>query len=428
MNREQIVQVLSGWNFWTHDQEIGVLRPVYLSRLESAASTGQVVVATGVRRAGKSTLFRQYMARMIKQGRPRNSILYVNFEEPRFGDDLNLEFLQEVYEAFLEIVKPAAKPCLFLDELQNVTGWERFVRAIHERGDAELFITGSSARLLSREYGTSLTGRHVDVVVYPLDFREYLAFHKVEPASRLELVTQKTSVRRHLRNYLSEGGFPSVVLSGERSQILAAYLDDILFKDVAVRHGLSKVDKLRSVAKFYLTNIGAASSYRSIGKFTGLSLDSVERFSAHLREAYLVFSVPKFSWSLKEQEVNPRKVYAIDPGLRNLMSFKFSDDMGKLFENAVFLQLLQNGEEVYYYSGKRECDFVTMRAGKPFKAVQVCYELNATNREREVAGLLEAAGACNLKDGTIITDNYEGVEKADGVAVTFLPLWKYLAG
>ncbi len=190
-----------------------------------------------------------------------------------------------------------------------------------------------------------------------------------------------------LRGYLESGGFPRVVLSQEKSELLSRYFDDIIFRDIAERHSIKKVDKLRSLAKYYLTNIASPSSFRKIANFIGLSVDSVERFSYYLRDAYLLFFVNRFSYSLKEQEVNPKKVYSIDTGLRNLVGFKFSEDLGKLYENAVFLELRKKREDVYYYKNRHECDFLIKNGERITGALQVCFSLTEENRGREIEGL-----------------------------------------
>ncbi|HJH28486.1 MAG TPA: ATP-binding protein [Methanosarcinaceae archaeon] len=146
--------------------------------------------------------------------------------------------------------------------------------------------------------------------------------------------------------------------------ILREYFNDVIILDIAERHKVTKINKLRSLAKYYLTNVGAPASFRKIANFTGISPNSVERYSNHLNDAYMIFFVKRFSYSLKEQEVNPRKAYAIDQGLRNTVSFKFSEDLGKLYENTVFLKLYRGDGEVYYYNGKNECDFLVIKGGR----------------------------------------------------------------
>jgi len=425
MEKEMIIEILGDWNPWERDHDAGVYREDYLSRLDRLVLTDQVVAITGVRRSGKSTLMRQFIKRRIVNGEPRTSFLYVNFEEPRFADSLSLEFLQQVYDAYIEIVRPEGVPYVLLDEVQNVPNWERFARALHERKDAHVLVSGSTSRLLSRELGTLLTGRWVELKVFPLDFREFLQFDGLRLETKLDVLSQRVRIRQLLRDYLEFGGFPLVALKGEKKEILRRYFDDIMVRDVAQRHRIRRVDRLNSLARYYLTNFSSCISYRRIAKFIGLSLDSVERFSSYLTDACMVSFVPKFAYSLKEQEVNPRKVYGIDPGLSNVVSFRFSDNIGRLYENLVFLYLMRKGMEVYYYRNKGECDFVVKEGQDVTQVIQVSYRLDE-NRERELKGLLEAMDAFGLEQGSIITDDHDAREKVNGKMIRFIPLWKWL--
>ncbi|MCD4798214.1 MAG: ATP-binding protein, partial [Methanosarcinales archaeon] len=310
MEKEKIIEILDEWNFWSKTPDCGILRDGYLQLFENMKATQQVVFITGVRRSGKSTLMKQHIKKMIDKGDDKRNFLYINFEEPKFIDELSVQFLIDAFDAYLEIVQPTSTPYLFLDEIQHIKGWERFVRALHEKRSANIFVSGSSARLLSKELGTALTGRHIDIHVYPLTFREFLEFNNLKLETKLDIVTNKLKIRQMMRKYLSSGGFPLVVLLDGNNEILRDYFNDIILRDIAERYRVLKVDKLRSLAKYYLTNIGAPSSFRKIANFIGISLDSVERYSYHLSDAYLIFFVKKFSYSLKEQEINPRKVYA----------------------------------------------------------------------------------------------------------------------
>ncbi len=425
MDNEKIIEILSNWNFWKRDYDVGLYRESYLDKLERFVETEQVVAITGVRRSGKSTLMKQFIKRQIKSSKNRKSFLYVNFEEPKFVDLLSLEFLQQIYDAYIEIIKPEDTPYILLDEIQNLPKWERFVRALHEKKEAHIIISGSTSKLLSKELGSLLTGRWVELKLHPLDFLEFLQFKQLKMRTKLDILSQKIKIKQLLREYLEFGGFPLVVLKEEKEEILKRYFDDIIGKDVAERHKIRKLNKLKSLVKYYLTNFSSPISYRRIAKFIGLSLDSVERFSGYMADIYLIFFVPKFSYSLKEQEVNPRIIYSIDSGLINVVSFRFSDNIGKLYENIVFLSLIQNGKEIYYYKNKSECDFVVKEGQKVTQAIQVSYQIKG-NKEREIRGLLEAMEAFKLRTGLIITEDKEGEEKIKNRKIKYVPLWKWL--
>jgi len=424
MDKETIIEILSDWNFWKTDRETGIDRDSYLNEMERLAKTGQILAVTGVRRSGKSTLMKQFIKRQIARGRDRKSFLYVNFEEPKFMGLLSLDFLLQVYEAYMEIVKPKEKPFIFLDEVQNVPNWERFARSLHEKKEASVFVSGSTAKLLGAEIGAVLTGRWAEVKIYPLNFREFLTFKGLKTETALDIVSQKLKIKQLLREYLEFGGFPLVALKDEKEDILRRYLDDIVTRDIAARHKIRMPEKLNALVKYYLTNFSSHISYRSIAKFLGLSLDTVERFSSYMAEAYIVFFVPKFSYSLKEQEVNPRMAYGIDLGLINIAGFRFMENLGKLYENAVFLSLIKNGREIYYYKNRGECDFL-IRDRRKITAIQVSYQIKE-NKEREIRGLMECMNVFKLKEGFIITEDKEGEETIDDRKIIYKPLWKWL--
>jgi len=390
MNNEQIIEVLSDWNFWEKDIDTGIHRKKYIEKINKLINTGQIVAVTGIRRSGKSTLMKQFIKEKISLGENKRSFLYVNFEEPKFADLLSLEFLQQIYDAYIEIIKPEESPYILLDEIQNIPNWERFVRGLHEKKEAKILISGSTSKLFSEGLGTLITGRWLDLDIYPLDFKEFLNFKDINIIDNLSIISNKIKIKQSLREYLEFGGFPLVALQEEKSEILRRYFEDIIIRDVGEKNNIRKLKKLKSLAKYYLTNFSSLISYRKISKFMDLSLDSIERFSNYMQEAYLIFFVPKFSYSLKEQEVNLRKVYCIDPGLVNLVSFRFSENIGRLYENLVFLLLTFNEKEVYYYKDKYECDFVIKEGKKITNAIQVCYNLNKENEEREFNGLIEA--------------------------------------
>ncbi|HJH29853.1 MAG TPA: ATP-binding protein, partial [Methanosarcinaceae archaeon] len=248
MDKEKIIEILDEWNFWSHASDCGILREWYLQQFEDMVATKQVVVITGVRRSGKSTLMKQYIKRMIDRGEDRRNFLYLNFEEPKFIDELSVEFLIDAFDAYLEIVQPTGTPNIFLDEVQHIESWERFVRALHEKRGANIFVSGSSAKLLSKELGTALTGRHIDIHVFPLSFREFLEFNNLKLETKLDIVTNKLKIRQMMRKYLSSGGFPLVVLLDGKSEILREYFNDVIIRDIAERHKVTKINKLRSLA------------------------------------------------------------------------------------------------------------------------------------------------------------------------------------
>jgi predicted AAA+ superfamily ATPase len=436
MEKRRMIEVLGRWNFWVRDFDIGILRRDYVDTLLKFTKAGKVVSIVGVRRSGKTTLMKQMARLLIDQGTNRKDLLMVNFEEPEFvGADVSL--LQRIYEAYLEIMKPIGKPFIFLDEIQNVEGWERFVRSLNERGEAFIAISGSSSKLLSRELASVLTGRQIYLEVLPLSFREFLSFRGVEVREAKDILLNSLEVKRLFREYMEIGGFPEVVLSGDsdlRMRILRSYYEDILSRDVMQRFGVKKFDKLKALARFYLTNISSPISFRKVAGFLRLPTETVRRFSSYLEMANLVFFTTRFSWSVKEQENSPRKVYSIDVGLSNAIGFRFGENFGKLAENLVALevrrrQLRHPDMEFFYWKDRaqREVDFVIKEGLQVKGLIQVCWDPSEEEtRRREVRGLLGAMEEFGLREGLILTEDFEGEEELNGRRVVYRPVWSWL--
>ena len=435
MDKNEIIEILEDWNFWKRDLEAGIKRPIYLNKLKGFLKTGQVVAITGARRVGKSFLMRQLIRSLITDGVDRNNILMVNFEDPRFTE-LDARTLQRTYEVYLEFLNPKAEVFIFLDEVQEVSGWERWVRTIHELNKAKLVVSGSNAKLLSKELSTLLTGRHIDLIVFPLSFKEYLAFNRIDLKDRLDFVSKRVEIEGFFRKYLEWGSFPEVVLlSNERKQMLLHYFEDIINKDLIRRYKIRKSDRLNSLAKFYLTNISSSITFSSLEKFLNISADTVEKFSRYLEDAYLLFFLKRFSFKVKEQEKSPRKVYAIDTGLANTIGFRFSQNLGRLAENIIFLELVRrktlekNGLELYYWKDPqhREVDFVLKEGLKVSQILQVCWEINRPEtRTREIKALLKAMEELKLNEGFVMTQDLEKEESIRGRKVRYVPLWRWL--
>lgn len=428
---EQIIEILIESNFWRQDQNVGIERTNYLNRLSDLAREGMAVTIVGPRRSGKSTIMYQLIKRLIDGGVPRENTLHVNFEDPRFYGELNPQFMSKLFDAYMMILRPKGKVYIFLDEVQNVAGWERFVRFLVDQQRHAIYITGSSSSLLSKELGTLLTGRHLDLTIYPLSFSEFLFFKGIKLDNQLDLLSQKTKIRRLVGEYMRWGGFPAAVLGKNKQEILLNYMGDILSRDIVERYNIKKVNNLKTLSKYYMTNCASLISFNSIKGFINMPVDTVERYSEYLNNAFLFFYLKKFSYSLKEQEKNLRKVFCIDSGLRNAVSMGFSEDRGKVLENIVFLNFLQKGNEVYYWKDKQgyEVDFIVVEGGKVTGVYQVSYSVReARAKTRETNALIRALICFDLKEGTIITENQEMEETLKGFRIRYMPVWKFLLG
>jgi len=433
MTKEEIFKVLNDWNFWQKEIETGIKRTFYLKKLEKLLKNEEVVVITGARRSGKSFIMRQLAYCLVEKGIQKNQILIVNFEDPRFSN-LNASLLQKIYDVYLEFLQPKGKIYLFFDEIQEVDEWEKWVLACHELKKAQVILSGSNAKLLSKELSTLLTGRHLDLTVFPLSFNEFLEFNDLFLKEKASLLVNEIKINGFLRNYLSDGGFPETVLKENKKEILLTYFNDLVEKDLVKRYKIRKTEKIKALLKFYFSNVSSPITFNSLEKSLGLSADTVEKFSHYFENIYLLFLVKRFSFKIKEQEKSPKKIYGLDAGLINAIGFKFSQNIGRLAENIVFLELLrrkiENPDlEIYYWKDEqhREVDFVVKEKGLIKQLIQVCWNLSEIKtKEREIKSLLKGIKETKQETGLIITSDFEAEEKIDDKKIIFIPLWKWL--
>ena len=434
MDKNEILAILKDWNDWEGQQDIGILRNSYLDRLEGLIQgSNQVITITGARRAGKSYIMRQMGRRLSEKGVKKESILFVNFEDPRFTS-LNTKLLTQIYDVYKGFLSPKETPYIFLDEVQEVKEWEKWVRMMHELQKAKIIVSGSNAHLLSRELGTLLTGRHLDLTVFPLSFTEYLMFNDLIIKNDFDIAGKRAEIDGLLHKYMEGGSFPEVTLSLKKTEVLLNYFDDLLTKDLLRRFRVRKTPAMKALIKYYLSNAANLMTFSSAGKFIQVQPHTVERFSGYFEDVYLIFLLKRFSYKVKEQEKSPRKVYAIDTGLCNALGFRFSENSGRLAENIVFLalkqkQILEPQMELFYWKDihHREVDFV-IKEGKEIKSlIQVCWKMNdEKTRNREFRSLQKAMNELKVSSALIITEDTEGEEKLNGFTVKTVPLWKWL--
>jgi len=434
VDKNEILAILKDWNDWDGQQDIGTIRNAYLNRLEALVTgSKQILTITGPRRAGKSYLMRRMARRLSDKGVNRKNILFVNFEDPRFTS-LDTKLLAQIYDVYKGFIAAADTPYIFLDEIQEVEGWEKWVRTMHELKKARIFVSGSNAHLLSRELGTLLTGRHLDITVLPLSFAEFLLFNKVEIHNSFDSVGREAEIDGLLHKYIEAGSFPEVALSVKKTEILQSYFDDILTKDLLKRFRVRKMPVMKALIKYYLSNAGNLITFASAAKFLQVHTSTVERFSGYFEDVYLTFLLKRFSFKVKEQENSPRKIYAVDTGLCNSLGFRFSENIGRLAENVVFLalkrkQILDPQIELFYWKDvlHREVDFVIKDGLKVTRLIQVCWNIqDEKTKTRELRSLQKAMKELNVADAVIITDTTEGEEKLNGYTVKIVPLWKWL--
>ena len=368
------------------------------------AIRGKAVAVIGMRRTGKSTFLWQVLSDRLSQGVGRESLLYFGFEDERMAGlkATDLQLLVEEYYRLHPQLRDTGQTVFFLDEIQVVAGWESFARRMLETEKVELFISGSSARLLSREVATSMRGRAMEALVHPFSFREYLRHLGREPeteAGRLPKAA-RSALEKDLREYLAHGGFPKAVgaVPRDRFDLLRGYVDTALLRDVVERHEVSHPVALRWMVRHLLAN--AAGSF-SINKFYGdlrsqgvpVAKDTLHEYLGYLEDAFLIRTVSISTGSQRRRMVNPRKVYPVDPGLIPMFDVTGRANLGHALETCVMLELERRGAEVSYVRNetRSEVDFLVRYPDGRRELIQVCADMDAPDvRDRELRGLVDA--------------------------------------
>lgn len=366
-------------------------------------------IITGIRRCGKSTLMKHIALSL-------GNFYYLNFDDERLSL-FKLEDFQKLYEAFIELYGTSKH--IFFDEIQNIAGWEKFVRRMLDSKKV-VFITGSNASMLSPDFGTKLTGRHINYILFPFSFREYLKFRNIS-ANKPKTTTERVMMKKHFDSYLSEGGFPGY-LKIQKKELLQEIFKDILFRDIIAKHNIKKQSAIRELSTFLISNVSKEISSNKLKSLLNLgSVNTVADFLKYMEESYLFFAISRFDYSYRKQVAYPKKIYCIDTALASSNSVSFSKDTGRAFENAVFLELKRRYKNIYYFREKHECDFIIGK-GNPSLAVQCCYNLTSGNLEREISGLKEAMKTLKIKKGLIINSEKEKLVEKN---IRIIPAWKF---
>lgn len=359
-----------------------------------------VVVITGIRRCGKSTLLQ-----MIRQHNTVENSYYLNFDDDRLVS-FQLEDFQNLLESFIELYGEQ-KICYF-DEIQNIEGWEHFVRRLHNQ-HYKVYITGSNATLFSSELGTRLTGRYIALTMYPLSFSEFaVSFNTIKAPFT---TVQKGLIKQQFNQYLTLGGFPEYIQS-QQSEYLHSLYDSLLYRDIIVRYHITNDRALKELVYYLASNASKEVSYNTLRKILGIaSASTISDYCSYLAGSFLCFFVYRFDYSLKKQMLFNKKVYFVDHVLAKHVGFRISQDKGRLLENIVFMELKRRYAEIYFHRQKKECDFLIRDKGTIIAAYQVCLTLEDENTWlREKEGLLEAMQTYHLTQGFILTENEQGEE------------------
>ncbi len=414
MTRGKLKKALQDWQQWlSKNSHLIVPRRSLLSQQKDLC-----LALTGVRRSGKSSMTVQ-----LALGRLEETFFF-NFEDPIFFPGASVEVLDQLLLLYEEEMGKMPK-LVILDEIQNVQGWERWVRKAIDLGHYQIVVTGSSSHLLSSEIATAISGRVIEQTIWPLSFPEYLSFLCKTPS------TEGTWLRA-LEDYLRWGGFPKVILTpdeNDRIILLKQYLSDIVLRDVIARHSIKNQQALHQIVSFYLTGLSCLHSYNSLRKAFEISIELASTLTGYLTQAFLAFEMSRYHPNLKVQARDPKKIYVIDTGLRTVSLQSDREDWGRLAENAVYLELRRRGKQTFYYKQVQEVDFIITELGKPIDAIQVCYSdlEDQETQSREINALLECLQALELPSGKILTLSLEDVLLKEGKTIHFIPLYQWLS-
>ena len=405
--------------------------PDLIERKDCSFQSNDIIAIIGPRRVGKTFLMFQLIKKIL-ENHHKDEIIFIDFEDNRLVR-LKNEELDELFVAQKELSDKKLK-YLFFDEIQEVKYWSKFLRRLHNENKYTIFISGSSSKLLSKEIATELRGRYKSILLLPFSFVEFLKLKNFVYTAKVEFSDIKGRLLRYFEEYLIYGGYPEVVRMidiEERKIKIKSYFETVFYKDLVERHKITNYEVMELLMNFLLNNctsIFSVSKFERLLKERGLNVSkkTISLYLKYLEEAFFIYTVEEFSYSTKRRIMRPRKVYLIDNIFVTLLSEQFSPEKGKLLENVVLGNLKREGKEVYFFKGKKECDFVVKEGNKIEQVIQVCYDLNEKNRERELKGLGEAAGYFKLKAGLILTQDQSDDFVVEGRKVKVRPVWKWL--
>ncbi|MBU1204203.1 MAG: ATP-binding protein [Nanoarchaeota archaeon] len=377
------------------------------------------LIITGIRRCGKSSLL-SILKTKLKVG--KKEYIYVNFNDERLINFKTDDF-QKIMD-YLEENDYKKNTFFLLDEIQEATGWEKWVDRI--RNKYPIILTGSNSKLLSKEISTILTGRSISINLLPFSFKEFLRYKKVD-YEPWDLKIQ-SKIRHNLMKFLQEGGFPQKVITGKKV-ILPELYENILYRDIIKRFNKNMVKPIKEISLFLISNITSDISFRSLSKMAQVTnISTIKEIIHSFESAFVFFFVSKFDYSIRKQSQSPKKVYCIDNGFITTLGFKFSHNRGKLLENLVAVELNNMKKEFYYHKNekKEECDFLIKDKLRISQAIQVCFELNEKNRQRELKGLLGAMNKFKIKEGLILTYDQKEDIKVGKKVIKVLPISEWL--
>ena len=380
----------------------------------------EIVIISGIRRCGKSSLLK-----IISQ-KIESTNVFVDFDDIRLTD-FGLDNFLDIQDIVAELFGDNEKITYFLDEVQNVNYWEKWVNNLYSQG-TKVFVTGSNSNLLSSEISTHLTGRNKVIRLFPFSFREYLRFKEIDVHDPERLTSsQKNNIYKYFLEFFNNGGFP-LVLKNDDLELSRQYFDDILNKDILNRYRIREVKELKNLILFLFSNVGGIYSYSTLKKVCGIkSLSTIKNYIDYFQNVFLLYQIDRFDYSIKKQKVSSSKIYVGDNSFLKTVAFNFSENKGNRLENLVFLQLIRKYNEIYYHLNKKECDFIVKENLKISQAIQVSLDINnPSTRKREIDGLLEAMKEYKLNEGYILTLENNDIMDINDKRIIIKPVWKWL--
>jgi predicted AAA+ superfamily ATPase len=400
--------------------------------IEIPFDTKKIITLVGVRRCGKTSMLYNAINQLTKKIE-KTKILFLNLEDERL--DLEVEELDLILQAFLELYPHQdLKEChFFFDEIQNINGWEKFIRRVYDTVSKNIYITGSNSKLLSSDIATNLRGRTLVFEIYPLSFSEYLTFKDIE----IDLYSSKSLayIKNTQDTFLKEGGFPEIIfLKNEyKNRTLQEYFNVLLYRDLVERYGITNTIAL----KFFLKRVISSTTKQiSINKIYNelksanikIGKNTLYNFLEYAQNVYLSLLLYRYENSLINKELGEKKIYSIDMGLNNAIEYKFSKDLGKALENAVFLELRRSNKDIMYYKDNNsECDFIISEKNHVNEVIQVSYDISDPNTaERESKGIINACKKFGLSSGKIITLDTEDEKVENKIFIKIIPFYKWI--
>lgn len=393
-------------------------------------------VFMGMRRTGKTWLMYQHIHTQLQAQVPKEKLLYLNFEDDRLLS-FKSENLTDILTAYCDLYPQFAhdkQVVFYFDEIHLIPGWESFVRRLLDKEKMAVFVTGSSAKMLSKEISTNLRGRAISTEVFPFHFREYLAFQQIE--LNLVLTSKNQSLlRNHCQHYLSHGGFPETLFiePDRHKELLQSYINTVIFRDIIDRYKISNTTVLKMFLFLCLQNISVPLSITKTfnclkSQGASISKNTLYEYMEHFQDTYLLFFIPLYDLSVRKRQINPKKIYTIDPGILSAYSIHPHFNQGPALENSTFLELRKQYTDIYYYKTKhnKEIDFVVLSETGMLSLYQCCFDMSAqTTYEREISALIEAAAELKTSALFIITGDLEKTLQHQALTIHMIPFWKW---